>query len=151
MRFILPILLFSLPAAALAHEQCTVRAIENGEQLVCLGEDGTSRTVRLRGIEAPGEPFDQRASEALRQLALGKLASLHAPQKEADGTTRAAIWVEPADCPGCGQTLDVGRALLSVGLARWRQADRQGAEERGQYKFEEQQAQARHIGLWRTP
>jgi len=151
MRLVLSILLLSLSCVALAHERCQITAIDSGDRLTCAGSDGVSRNIRLRGIEAPGAPFEQRAREALRQLALGKTASLHTPQIEADGSTRAAVWVEPVDCPGCGQTLDVGRALLSVGLARWRQADRQEAEERGQYQFEEQEARARHIGLWRAP
>ncbi|AGI23883.1 hypothetical protein H681_10045 [Pseudomonas sp. ATCC 13867] len=151
MRRILSILLLSLSGAALAHEQCRVSAIDSGDRLTCRGDDGLSRSIHLRGIEAPDEPFAQRARETLQRLALGRTASLRAAQRQADGTLRAAVWVEPADCPGCGQTLDAGRALLSVGLARWRSADEQDAEEQGQYAFEEQEARARRIGLWRAP
>lgn len=145
MRFPLSILLMLLSCAALADERCEVVAVPSGDRLTCQGSDGATRRVRLRGIDAP----DARAQEALQRLALGKPASLRGPQREPDGTLSAAVWVEPADCPGCGQTLDVGRALLSVGLARWRQTDEQGAEERGQYEFEEQEARARRFGLWR--
>lgn len=145
MRFTLSTLLMLLSCAALADERCEVVAVQSGDRLTCQGSDGATRSVRLRGIDAP----DARAQEALQRLALGKTASLRGPQREPDGTLRAAVWVEPADCPGCGQTLDVGRALLSVGLARWRQSDEQGAEERGQYEFEEQEARARRFGLWR--
>lgn len=147
MRLALSILLLSFSSLTLAHERCQVTAVDSGDRLTCAGSDGIARIIHLRGIQAPGEP----ARDALRQLALGKTASLHDPQIEADGSTRAAVWVEPADCPDCGQTLDVGRALLSVGLARWRQAEAQSAEEKAQYEFEEQEARARHIGLWRKP
>jgi endonuclease YncB( thermonuclease family) len=34
-------------------------------------------------------------------------------------------------------------------MARWRVDDPQGEEERAQYNFEEQEAKARKVGLWR--
>ncbi|WP_207888251.1 thermonuclease family protein [Pseudomonas sp. 30_B] len=153
MRRIPALLLMTLSCAALAQESCRITAVHSGDLLNCQGSDGTSASIHLRGIDAPAvnQPIGERAREALQQMALGKTASLHAAQREADGSLRAAVWVEPADCPGCGHTLDVGRALLSVGLARWRQTEAQTAEEKGQYEFEEQEARARHIGLWRAP
>ena len=52
--------------------------------------------------------------------------------------------------PRCGKTLDVGLALISVGLAWWfsRYAEEQSAEERGRYKSEEEEAHLRKRGLW---
>ncbi|RFQ38303.1 hypothetical protein D0N87_07300, partial [Pseudomonas sp. ATCC 13867] len=55
--------------AALAHEQCRVSAIDSGDRLTCRGDDGLSRSIHLRGIEAPDEPFAQRARETLQRLA----------------------------------------------------------------------------------
>ncbi|WP_430293248.1 thermonuclease family protein [Pseudomonas sp. B1-22] len=153
MRRIPALLLLTLSCAALAQEDCRITAVHSGDLLNCQGSDGTSASIHLRGIDAPAtdQALGEQARETLQQLALGKTASLHAARREADGSLRAAVWVEPADCPGCGHTLDVGRALLSVGLARWRQTDAQTAEEKGQYEFEEQEARARRIGLWRAP
>ena len=153
MRRISTLLLMTLACTALAQEECRVTAVHSGDRLSSQTRDGTSLSNRLRAIDAPlsEQPFGERAREALQRLTLGRTACLRATQPEADGSLRAAVWVEPADCPDCGQTLDAGRALLSVGLARWRQTDEQTAEEKGQYEFEEQEARARRIGLWRTP
>lgn len=153
MRRIPALLMMTLPCAALAQEDCRIITVHSGDRLSCQSRDGKSLSIRLRGIDAPAtdQAYGQQAREALQQLTLGKTASLHAAQPEADGSLRAAVWAEPADCPDCGQTLDVGRALLSVGLVRWRQTDEQTAEEKGQYEFEEQEARARHIGLWHAP
>lgn len=153
MRRISTLLLMTLACTAVAQEECRVTTVHSGDRLSCQSRDGKSLGIRLRGIDAPtaNQPFGERAREALQRLTLGKTTSLRAVQPETDGSVRAAVWVEPADCPGCGQTLDAGRALLSVGLARWRQTDEQTAEEKGQYEFEEQEARARRIGLWRAP
>ncbi|PXB93890.1 hypothetical protein C0044_20720, partial [Pseudomonas aeruginosa] len=61
-----------------------------------------------------------------------------------------AAWVTPADCPTCGHTLDAGLALLTIGLASWRDAPDSGqtAEARGQYRFAEEEARARKAGQW---
>ncbi|SDJ00986.1 Endonuclease YncB, thermonuclease family [Pseudomonas delhiensis] len=152
MRLPRPALLFilALPAVALADGPCQVTAVASGDRLTCrLAE--RSVEVRLRGVEAPraGEPYAQASLDNLQRLALGRGATLVLPREEAAGALSAAVWVEPADCPGCGHTLDVGRAQLSVGMARWRVADAQGEEERAQYNFEEQEARARKVGLWR--
>ncbi|MFV3306673.1 thermonuclease family protein [Pseudomonas sp. NY15181] len=152
MRRIPALLLMTLSCAALAQEDCRITAVHSGDRLSCQTSGGAPLTIRLRGIDAPtpDQPFGERARETLQRLTLGKTANLRAAQREVDGSLRAAVWVEPADCPGCGQTLDAGRVLLSVGLAHWRQTDEQTAEEKGQYEFEEQEARARRIGLWRA-
>lgn len=149
------LLALSLPALAQADDPCQVTAVVSGDRLTCrLAE--RSVDVRLHGIEAPkaGEPCAQASLDNLRRLAEGRSATLVLPREEAAGALSAAVWVESADCPGCGHTLDVGRAQLAVGMARWRVGDPQGEEERAQYNFEEQEAKARKAGLWqpaRTP
>ena len=60
------------------------------------------------------------------------------------------VWVQPADCPTCGMTLDVGYAQISAGLAWWYRAyaKEQSAEDRGRYESEEDDARLRKRGLW---
>ncbi|QRY78215.1 thermonuclease family protein [Pseudomonas sp. PDNC002] len=144
---------FFLPLAALADEECQVTAVYSGDQLTCQRADGTDTTIHLRGIDAPEleNHFGQRSRAALVQLALGKSATLKHAEQQPDGSLRAAVWVTPAECPNCGHTLDIGRAQLSIGLARWRQSDAQTPEEVGQYQFEEHEAKVRRTNLWRTP
>ncbi|MBB4864199.1 endonuclease YncB(thermonuclease family) [Pseudomonas nitritireducens] len=155
MRFVPAALLalVFLPLAAFADEECQVTAVFSGDQLTCQRSDGTETTIHLRGIQAPEleKPFGQRSRAALVQLSLGKSATLKLAEQQADGSLRAAVWVTPAECPNCGHTLDIGRAQLSIGLARWRQNDAQTPEEEGQYQFEEHEAKARRTNLWRKP
>ena len=63
------------------------------------------------------------------------------------------MWATPISCPNCALTLDVGLAQLAVGLA-WhykRFENEQTPEERGRYAFAEDEARARHVGLWADP
>src|SRR5690606_41981081 len=65
--------------------------------------------------------------------------TVHWTYRDHHGRIIGAVWVEPVDCPGCGHTLDVGRAQLASGMARWAQryASQQPVEERYAYEFEE--------------
>ncbi|MFV3332259.1 thermonuclease family protein [Pseudomonas sp. NY15437] len=147
------LVLFVLPLAAQADEECQVTAVFSGDQLTCQRADGRDVTIHLRGVSAPAleHPFGQRSRAALVQLALGKSATLKHAEPLPDGSVRGAVWVTPAECPNCGHTLDIGRAQLSIGLASWRQSDAQTPEEVGQYQFEEHEAKARRTNLWHTP
>ena len=143
----------ALPAAALADDACQVLAVASGDHLTCRLADQRRVEVRLRGIEAPspGEPYAEASKVNLQRLAEGHSATLVRPRRLDSGDVSAAVWVEPADCPGCGHTLDIGRAQLAVGMARWHADAPQGEEERAQYSFEEHEARARKVGLWRPP
>jgi endonuclease YncB( thermonuclease family) len=61
------------------------------------------------------------------------------------------VGVQPADCPTCPMTLDAGHAQITLGLAWWyrKYAKELSAEDRGRYEFEEHEAKARPVGLWR--
>ena len=63
------------------------------------------------------------------------------------------VWVQPSDCPQCGETLDVGYAQISTGLAWWYRAyaKEQSSEDRGRYESEENDARLRKRGLWADP
>jgi len=59
--------------------------------------------------------------------------------------------VAPASAPAGRKTLDVGLAMVTIGMAWWYRAysREQTAEERGQYEFAEFEAKAKRVGLWR--
>lgn len=139
-----------LPFYAQADESCRVFAVHDGAHLSCRTANGRVLQVRLRGIDVPA-PVAEPARQRLEALVDGHTATLRHPLQKAAGPLEAAVWVTPPDCPRCGHTLDVGRALLSVGLACWRPDPAQGEEERAQYSFEEQEARARKVGLWHRP
>lgn len=149
-------LLALLPCLVLADEQslsCYVVGVGDGDTLSCFDpERRKAEKIRLRGIDAPEskQPFGQRSKQSLSQLAHGQPATVKWSKRDRWGRIIGAVWVEPVDCPGCGHTLDVGRAQLSVGMAWWfrRYANEQPDEERKQYKFEEREAKVRGIGLW---
>ena len=63
------------------------------------------------------------------------------------------VWVQPSDCPTCGETLDVCYAQISTGLAWWYRAyaKEQSSEDRGRYESEENDARLRKRGLWADP
>lgn len=138
---------------------CRVTAVLSGDTLTCLTDTRIEETIRLGNIEAPAvsQPFGQRARRSLAALTLGKPVTVREGRRDALKRIVGTLWVTPADCPGCGHTLDSAAAQLSLGLARysWQHADAQAEQEREQYRFEENEARARKIGLWgdtrRTP
>lgn len=147
MRLIPLTLALLLPMAALADQACHVVAVESGASLTCRSAAGRDQHVALRGIDVPSS-ITATARDRLAALVGDRQVTLRQPRAEESGRIIAAVWATPPDCPGCGHTLDVGRALLSTGLARWRPDPAQGEEERAQYGFEEQEARARKVGLW---
>jgi len=119
---------------------------------VTLTVDGLDHRVRLAAIDAPerGQPYGEEARRELARLALGQDARLETERSDPYGRLVGRLWVRPADCPGCGRTLDAGLALLTTGHAWWyrRYADEQSPEARGQYEFAETEARAKRAGLW---
>lgn len=153
-RIILALILLSSPALS-AQLECRVIGIADGDTLTCLTADKKQERIRLRGIDAPErkQPFGERSRQNLSDLAYGKTATIHWTKRDRWGRIIGAVWVEPADCPGCGHTLDAGRAQLARGMAWWyrQYAKEQPLEERRAYKFEQAEARARSVGLWREP
>ena len=134
---------------------CRVVGIADGDTLTCLTADKKQERIRLRGIDAPErkQPYGARSTQSLSDLTFGKTATVHWNSRDRWGRIIGAIWVEPADCIGCGPTLDAGRAQIASGMAWWfkRYAKQQPLEERLSYEFEEKEARARRIGLWLDP
>jgi endonuclease YncB( thermonuclease family) len=69
------------------------------------------------------------------------------------GRLLGKVWVQPADCPTCGQTLDANHAQVLAGMAWWYRyyAKQQSPEDRGRYESAEDEAKARKWGLWVDP
>ena len=83
----------------------------------------------------------------------GKDVRADCNKRDRYGRDVCRVWVTPSDCRSCGLTLDVALAQLTVGLA-WhykRFENEQTPEERGRYSSAEDEARARHIGLWKDP
>lgn len=131
---------------------CRVVGVADGDTLTCLTSDKKQERIRLRGIDAPErkQPYGARSTQSLSDLTFGKTATVHWNSRDRWGRIIGVVWVEPADCVGCGPTLDAGRAQLASGMAWWfkRYAKQQPTEERHAYEFEEQEARARLVGLW---
>ncbi|HCA6585435.1 TPA: thermonuclease family protein [Pseudomonas aeruginosa] len=131
---------------------CTVVAIHDDASLGCrLPGANKALRIQLNAVELPAaEPWRRRAREALKDMLLGKSATIREQGRDARFRIFGAAWVTPADCPTCGHTLDAGLALLTIGLASWRDAPDSGqtAEARGQYRFAEEEARARKAGQW---
>jgi len=153
-RTALPLIIALLSPYALAAQlECRVIGVADGDTLTCLTADRKSERIRLRGIDAPEskQPFGQRSKQNLSDLAYGKPALVDWQKRDRWKRIIGTVWVEPADCPGCGYTLDTGRAQLATGMAWWfkRYANDQPREERHAYAFEEFEARSRSVGLWR--
>jgi endonuclease YncB( thermonuclease family) len=153
-RMFLPLLLLlSLPA--FADVSGRVVAVADGDTVTILDIQRTQHRVRLAGIDAPekGQPFGQRAKERMSDLVFDKEVRLEGDKRDRYGRTVAKVWVTPPDCPRCGQTLDAGLTLLTVGLA-WhykKYQKEQTAEDRERYSFAQYEAKAKRAGLWADP
>jgi endonuclease YncB( thermonuclease family) len=138
-----------------------VVGITNGDTITVLDGERRQHKIRLAGIDAPekaknaedlGQPFAQRSKENLSRLVFDKTETVHWRKKHR-GRLIGKVWVQPADCPRCGPTLDAGQAQLAAGMAWWyrKYARDQSAEDRGRYEFEENEARVRRVGLWQDP
>ena len=128
-----------------------VIGVSDGATLVVVDTQGNRHDVRIAGIDAPalGQPFGAESRQDLVRMANAKEVRLDCRNS---GRSVCKVWVQPADCPTCGRTLDVGLAQIIAGLARWNRADagRQSDDDRGRYESNEQEARLRGRGLWRA-
>lgn len=129
-----------------------VVGVLDGETVMLRDEAGRQHRLRLLGLDAPGkrEPFGDLARHNLSRVAFQQPARAQCPQREGKARLACRVWVPPADCPGCGNTLDVGLAQITAGLARWRSADERllSPDAAGRYHSGEEEARARRRGLW---
>jgi endonuclease YncB( thermonuclease family) len=130
----------------------SVMGVTDGDTIKVLDGDLVLHKVRLTGIDAPerGQPFAKASKNHLASMVAGKEVFVEASKKDQYGRVLGKVWVQPADCPSCGKTLDANHAQLLAGMAWWYRyyAKEQPPEDRGRYESAEEEAKARGWGLW---
>ena len=136
-----------------------VVAVADGDTITVLDSANVQYKIRIAGIDTPekGQPFGNRSKQHLSDLVFGKEVHVDWYKHDPYGRTVGNVWVIPPDSPcqkpGCPQTLDVGLAQITVGLA-WHYklyADEQSELDRHRYDFAEYEARAKKAGLWSDP
>jgi endonuclease YncB( thermonuclease family) len=140
-----------------AYADCTGKAVSvtDGDTIKVLDETNTEHKVRLTGIDAPerGQPIRTASTKNLNRMVAGKQVKVESSKSDRYGRLLGKVWVQPADCPTCGKTLDANHAQLLSGMAWWYRyyAKEQPPEDRGRYESAEDEAKARKWGLWIDP
>ena len=151
---ILGLALFALLVDALEAATLTGRivGVHDGDTITLLDASKTQHKIRLAGIDAPElrQAFGTRSKQNLSEMAYAKDARLECHKTIRNERKLCKVWVQPSDCPRCGETLDVGYAQISTGLAWWYRAysKEQSPEDRGRYESEENDARLWRRGLW---
>lgn len=147
-------LLFALlaaPASAILLEGRVIN-VADGDTLTVLDDQRHSHKVRLAGIDAPerGQAFGRRATEALALLTRNQRVTVDGGKTDRYQRRIGIVRVAPTECSSCAPSIDVGLALIGVGLAwHYRAYEReQTAANRERYQHAEAGARARHDGLW---
>jgi endonuclease YncB( thermonuclease family) len=157
MRSIRLVLGALLLAATTVHADVTGRvvAVTDGDTIKVLDSSNTEHKVRLTGIDAPerGQPFGTASTKNLNRMVAGKQVLVESDKSDRYRRLLGKVWVQPADCPTCGKTLDANHAQLLSGMAWWYRyyAKQQSPEDRGRYESAEDEAKARGLGLWADP
>ena len=132
-----------------------VVAVTDGDTIKILDAEKVQHKVRLTGIDAPerGQPLGTVSREHLASLVAGKEVRVESDKSDRYGRILGKVWVQPADCPSCGKTLDANHAQLLAGMAWWYRyyAKQQPPEDQGRYESAEDEARARGWGLWADP
>jgi endonuclease YncB( thermonuclease family) len=129
-----------------------VVGVADGDTITVLDANHQQHKIRLQGIDAPekAQPFGQRSKESLSAMVFNKDVRVDWEKLDKYKRIVGKVWVQPASCPTCPMTLDVGHAQITVGLAWWyrKYANEQSTQDRGAYEFSEQEARAKRTGLW---
>lgn len=153
-RHLAGLLLTAFLACADAAEiiEGRVDAVVDGRTVSVMATDQKQHAVRLIALDTPEneQPYASASKDNLSRLVLDKTARVEVIASDESGPLVGKIWVAPADCLTCGQTLDAGMAQLTRGLAWWSLESSNGLseEDRGRYEFAEHEAKARRAGLW---
>jgi endonuclease YncB( thermonuclease family) len=129
-----------------------VVAVTDGDTIKVLDRDNIQHKVRLTGIDAPerDQPYGKSSRKHLASLIVGKEVQVESLKMDRYGRVLGKVWIQPADCPTCGKTLDANHAQLLAGMAWWYRyyAKEQSQEDRGRYESAEDEAKKQHFGLW---
>jgi micrococcal nuclease len=121
--------------------------VQDGDSFVARLADGSSRTIRLSGIDAPerGQPHGDDSLQNLRRLLENRDLQVQVAKTDAYGRAVAQVFVGAEGGP-----VDVGLAQVRSGMAwfyrRYRQDLPAGAGER--YADAEKNARDSRRGLW---
>jgi len=150
--FIWAVLLLNAIPAAASELRGVVVGVADGDTITILDASKQQHRIRINGIDAPEkrQAFGERSKQSLSRMAFQKDARLECHKIDRYKRKVCKVWVQPADCPTCGKTLDVGHAQVIAGLAWWYRAyaKEQSAEDRGRYESDEDEARLRKRGLW---
>ena len=139
----------AMPAGAAELHGRIVR-VADGDTVTILDAAKRQHRIRIVGIDAPErrQAFGDRSRQRLRELAHGADARADCPKTDLYGRLVCTVWIQPPDCPRCGQTLDIGHAQVLAGLAWWfrRYAAEQTPDQRGRYESAEREARVRRMG-----
>ncbi len=154
-RSTVAVVFFLFSTAALADITGKVVSVTDGDTIKVLDAQRRQHKVRLSGIDAPerGQPFGTKSRDHLASLVAGKAVKVESTKTDRYGRVVGKVWVQPADCPKCGKTLDANLAQVTAGMAWWYRyyAREQSPEDRGRYESAEGEARARKWGLWADP
>ena len=129
----------------------SVVGVTDGDTIKVLDPSHVMHKVRLMGIDAPemGQPFSKASTKYLTSLLAGKEVFVESSKSDREGRVLGKVWVQPADCPKCGKTLDANHAQLLAGMAWWYRyyAKDQPPEDRGRYESAEDEARKRGWGV----
>jgi endonuclease YncB( thermonuclease family) len=149
------LLAFGIYTAQAAVLEGRVVAVADDDTLTVLDSAKQQHRIRIRinGIDAPekGQAFGERSKQNLSGMTFQKDARFECHKTDRYKRKVCKVWVQPADCPTCGKTLDVGHAQVIAGMAWWYRAyaKEQSAEDRGRCESAEDEARLRKWGLWR--
>jgi endonuclease YncB( thermonuclease family) len=151
-RYLASLLVLPVSFALADTFYARVVRVTDGDTITVLDSSKQQQKIRLNAVDAAErkQPFGTRSRENLARYVARRDAHLDCPKVDRHGRKVCKVWVQPADCPRCGPTLDVGLAQITDGMAWWfrRYADEQTAEDRGRYERAEDQARLRKRGLW---
>jgi endonuclease YncB( thermonuclease family) len=154
-RILLSLLLLMAATTAGADVIGRVVSVTDGDTIKVLDASNTQHKVRLTGIDAPerGQAFGTASRDNLASMVAGKAVRVASTRSDRYGRILGKVWVQPADCPSCGKTLDANLAQVTAGMAWWYRyyAAQQSPEDRGRYESAEDEARARGWGLWADP
>ena len=137
---------------AWADVEGKVVAVTDGDTIKVLDAQKVEHKIRLTGIDAPEkkQPFGTASTKHLASMVAGKQVFVESRKQDRYGRDLGKVWVQPADCPTCGKTLDANYAQVLAGMAWWYRyyAKEQPMEDQGRYESAEEEAKARKLGLW---
>ena len=129
-----------------------VVGVADGDTITVLDVHHQQHRIRLGGIDAPekAQPYGQRSKESMSTVVFGKEVDVQWSKHDSTSASSARYGASPDCRASLPKTLDAGLAQLTVGLAWWyrKYAKEQSAEDARRYEFAEQEARAKHAGLW---